>query len=150
MFRRLLCWPVPGILLSNVTLVIQLFLIQSVLNNCARVRILKWNLIVENGCLHIWLHSLSLNIRTLIPQDILPLKCWRDFSFPQKCYILERIVLLWTRLFFSKQVNMIMAVWVCSEQYYLLLICQNISCVWEIDIMMSVHLNIFKAFSWSE
>lgn len=40
---------------------------------------------VRNGCLHISVQTISINIWTLIPQNILPLKCWRDFSchFPQ-------------------------------------------------------------------
>ena len=36
-------------------------------------------------CLHVSVQTISINIGTLIPQNILPLKCWRDFSchFPQ-------------------------------------------------------------------
>lgn len=40
---------------------------------------------VGHGCLQISVQTISMNIRTLIPQNILPLKCWRDCSchFPQ-------------------------------------------------------------------
>lgn len=61
MLSRLLS-PTPRKLLSNVALIFQIFLIPSSLSNCAHVCILKCDLIVENGCLHISLHSLSLNI----------------------------------------------------------------------------------------
>lgn len=37
-------------------------------------------IVSENGCVHISVQTISINIWTLVPQNILPLKCWRDFS----------------------------------------------------------------------
>ena len=41
---------------------------------------------IKKGCLQISVQPISINIWTLIPQNIVPLKCWRDFAYHFSLY----------------------------------------------------------------